>query len=140
MPLWQLLWILMMRACSMFMKRLLILLLDNKVTLFVQVLLHHFPGLSCRGQRLHSRAWPGHCAQVKPTTKPSPCKKKRCKETCKSVMRLNKQQSPHYASVTWRTINKFLLNIFTPLYLFEMCLFFIRYYKHHSHNLASLKI
>ena len=34
----------MMRACSMFMKRLLILLLDNKVTLFVQVLLHHFPG------------------------------------------------------------------------------------------------
>ena len=44
MPLWQLLWILMMRACSMFMKRLLIQLLDNKDTLFVQVLLHHFQG------------------------------------------------------------------------------------------------
>ena len=57
----------------MFMKRLLILLLDNKVTLFVQVLLHHFPGLSCRGQRLHSQAWPGHGAQVKPATKPGPC-------------------------------------------------------------------
>ena len=48
-------------------ERLLIQLLDNKDTLFVQVLLHHFTGLSCRGQRLHSRAWPGHCVQVKPT-------------------------------------------------------------------------
>ena len=47
------------------MKSLLILLLNNKVTLFVQVLLHHFPGLSCRGPKTPA-ARPGLCAQAKP--------------------------------------------------------------------------